>query len=154
MTPLKNTPDIAALRKVAGFALTAFLIAACSLAPYYDASVIEQIEETTATADRFYLLMEMDSTSEESPRIYEEAEPYYYDLILDLRKINRMNEYRKKSEASSKQVDLAIDIIEAQKSIHESMERLDNGGLIELHRDQTMDALYILRGTESRLPKR
>jgi len=128
-------------------------VASCSLVPYYDAGVIEQIEETTATADRFYLLMAMDSTSEDSPRKYDAAEPYYYDLILDLRKVNRMNEYRKKSDASTKQVDLTIDIIETQKSLHASMERLDDPGLIELHRSQTMDALYILRATESRLPK-
>ncbi len=141
------------LRTTLMLSLLVTVMASCSLVPYYDASVIEQIEETTATADRFYLLMAMDSTSEESPRKYEAAEPFYYDLILDLRKVNRMNEYRKKSEASTKQVDLAIGIIESQKSIHESMKRLDDHGLIELHKAQTMDALFILRATESRLPK-
>lgn len=123
------------------------------MVPFYDIGVIEQIEETTATADRFYLLMELDSTSEDSPRKYEAAEPFYFDLILDLRKVNRMNEYRKNSEASTTQVNLAIDIIEAQKSIHQTMQSLDDRGLIELHRSQTLDALFILRATESRLPK-
>lgn len=156
MNLLKRTnakPRYVTFLKVLFVALGVAITASCSLVPYYDAGVIEQIEETTATADRFYLLMEMDSTSAESPRNYEAAEPYYFDLILDLRKVNRMNEYRKKSEASTKQVDLAIDIIETQKSLHQAMKSLDDRGLIELHRSQTLDALFILRATESRLPK-
>jgi hypothetical protein len=150
--PLTKLKSIS-LRTALITSLLVTVLAGCSLVPYYDASVIEQIEETTATADRFYLLMAIDSTSEESLRKYEMAEPFYYDLILDLRKVNRMNEYRKKSEASTKQVNLAIDVIESQKAIHESIKRLDESALIELHRAQTMDALFILRATESRLPK-
>lgn len=151
---LPQPSGFSSLKKTVFLSVLLVFSFACSLVPYYDASVIEQIEETTATADRFYLLMEMDSTDEDSPRAYEAAEPFYYDIILDLRKINRMNDYRKSSEASSKQVETAIDIVEAQRSIHSDLERLDDRDLIELHRGQTMDALYILRATESRLPKR
>jgi hypothetical protein len=142
------------LKRTLFMSLVVTVIASCSIVPYYDLGVIEQIEETTATADRFYLLMEMDSTSEGSPRNYEAAEPFYYDLILDLRKVNRANEYRVKSEASTKQVNLAIGIIKTQKSVHENMKSLQATGLIKLHRSQTMDALFILRETESRLPKK
>lgn len=147
------TSNLIKNRSILVLIVLATALPSCSLVPFYDAGVIAKIEETTATADRFYLLMEMDSTSGETPRNYAIAESYYYDLILDLRQVNRMNDYRKKSEASSKQVGLAIGIIEAQKSIHQSLNRIDDRGLIELHRAQTLDALFILRATESRLPK-
>ncbi len=129
------------------------LVSSCiSLVPMYDAEVIELIEETDAIADKFYFMMEVD-TSKESYRHYPNAEDVYYEMILNLRRINRMNDYRKKSDQSKQQIDALISVIENTRKTHKNRGEITSSGEITLQMRQVTDGIAAVRETEKRLPK-
>lgn len=98
----------------------------------YDEGVLQEIIDISKKVDLFYgRLLEIDSAK----RVYENVATQYLEIETDLRSLHLRNQIRETNEATSRQIEIALELWTQDKAKHKK----DNGVsdfIIKRHRNE------------------
>jgi len=117
-------------------------ISACKVTfiPDYDASVMEQIENTSKLVNKFYLSMLEATSEEQGGRSYDKFADQYVNVEVELYSLLNKNKIRPLNENSTRICEITIELWIKYKEEHRQDNTLSNG-LIKLNR-KTFDDLF------------
>lgn len=115
--------------------------------PSYDATIAEQIENTTKQVDKFYLTMLETTTEENDGRVFEKFTSQYVDIEVELNSLLNKNKVRPLNENSTRICEITLELWQKYKEEHRSDQTLSNG-LIQLNRKTFSDLFFAMQVAE------
>lgn len=129
--------------------LCVIVINSCTVTfiPKYDATIVEQIENTTKQVDKFYLTMLETTTEENGGRAFEKFTSQYVDIEVELNSLLNKNKVRPLNENSTRICEITLELWQKYKEEHRSDQTLNNG-LIKLNRTTFSDLFFAMQVAE------
>lgn len=115
--------------------------------PSYDASILEQIDQTSKSTDKFYLLMLETTKPENEGRKFEKFAEQYVDIEVELTSLLNKNNVRPLNSNSVRVCEITLQLWIKYKEEHRKDNTLSNG-LIKLNRKTFNDLFFAMQVAE------
>lgn len=142
MKPLKNNSILTIT-----FILLALYSCKVTFVPKYDATIIEQIDVTSKTVDKFYLMMLETTNSVNEGRRFDKFSEQYVDIEVELTSLLNKNKIRPLNSNSIKICEITLQLWLKYKEEHRKDNTLSDG-LIKLNRKTFSDLFFAMQVAE------
>ncbi|MFZ4455482.1 MAG: hypothetical protein ACOYOT_04605 [Bacteroidales bacterium] len=127
--------------------LLSFFGCKVALLPPYEAQMVQQIEETAKSVDKFYMIMLEASAEANDTRAYEKYVPQYVAIEVELRALLNKNRVRPLNQHSTRICEITLQLWQKYKAEHKKEKALGNGE-IRLNQKTFNDLFYAMQVAE------
>lgn len=118
-----------------------------TLLPSFDSSILSQIEMTSKSVDKFYLLMLETTKTQDSGRRFEKFAEKYVEIEVELNYLLNRNKVRPLNKNSTRVCEITLELWQKYKKEHKEDNTLPDG-LIKLNRTTFSDLFYAMQVAE------
>lgn len=118
-----------------------------SLIPNFDSGIYQQIEITSKSVDKFYLLMLETTKPENEGRKFEKFIEKYVDIEIEITSLLNKNKIRPLNTNSTRVCEITLELWQKYKEEHRKDNTLSDG-LIKLNRKTFGDLFYAMQVAE------
>lgn len=118
-----------------------------TLVPNYDAGIAAQIDNTSKTVDKFYLMMLETTSVQDGGRAFNKYAEKYVDIEVELNSLLTKNKIRPLNENSTRICEITLELWIKRKVEHKTKDSLSDA-LIKLNRKDFSDLFYAMQVAE------